>query len=129
MGGEQVVDGVGPAVGEVLARLVEVLSGEGSGLAGGVEDVEAVEVAAGVAVFEGVGAGGVVGDHAADGGAVAAGGVGAYLFAVGGELAVELIEDDAGLDGDLVGVEVEVQQTVEVSAEVDDDAVAQGFTG
>ena len=76
-----------------------------------------------------MGAGSVVGDHAADGGAVAAGGVGSDLFVVVGELAVELFEDDAGLDGDLVGVEVEVDEAVEVSAEVDDDADADGFAG
>src|SRR5262249_40888479 len=68
----------------------------------------------GFAVDDGMRAGGVVADHAAEVGPAGGGDVGAELQVVRSEGAVELIENDAGLHADRAAGRVDVENLVEV---------------
>jgi len=79
------------------------------------------------AIDHGVGAGAVVSDHASEGGAVSAGGVGPDFLFESGEPSIQIVEHDAGLDRHLRGLAVEGENLVHVSAEIEDDAGSDGF--
>src|SRR5206468_3665733 len=85
------------------------------------------DVVARVAVAQGVGAGGVVGDHAADGTLVGAGRVGGEPATVAGQALVDFAAGDAGLDAD--GVDADVEDGAEVPAQVEDQAGAERLAG
>src|SRR5262249_17988642 len=96
------------------------------------DDVAAVEnhpqgadVIAGGAMTEGVGAGRVGREHAADRADVAAGGVRPGPAAFLGESGVESRERDARLDADPVGADVD--DLSKGTREIDDDAATQRF--
>src|SRR5262249_52888521 len=126
-----------PAVGcrfEGAARgpAVPLRRGEGSErgpAAVGEDDPEAEDVVERLAIDDGAGAGGVVADHAAEVGPAGGGGVGAELQAVAGRGAVELVEDDAGLDAGRPGNGVEVENGVEVLAAIENDAGPDRLAG
>ena len=83
----------------------------------------------GLAVDNGVRAASVVADAAADAGAVGGGGIRSVLEAVGGNLAGELFEDDAGLHAGPLLFGIHLQNIVEVLAEIQDDGVVDGLAG
>ena len=95
----------------------------------GEDDVQLFDVVQGFAVDDRVGAAGVVADAAADAGAVGRGGVGGVLQAVGGHLAGQLLQDDAGLHPRPLLFGVDFQHIVEVLAEVQHDGVVHGLAG
>ncbi len=106
--------GVGGAGGEV---------GEGGGAevddaAFGQGDADGADRVGGHAVEDGVGAGRVVGDDAADGGAVGRRRIRPEHEAVVLETLVEEVEVDAGLNGDGLGLGVDLQDAIEVLAGV-----------
>ena len=102
---------------------------EGRGGAVGQDDVERVDMVDGLAVAQRACTGGVVADHAAEGGPVAGGDVGAEHQAEGFQVGVELVEDDAGLDPDEAAVAVDDADAVEVLGNVQHNAGADGLTG
>ena len=102
---------------------------EVGGGAVGEYDVQLLDVVQGLAVDDGVGAAGVVADAAADAGAVGRGGIGRVLQAVGAHLAGELVQDDAGLNASPLLFGVDLEDVVEVLAEVHDDGVVDGLAG
>ena len=77
----------------------------------------------GLAVNHRVGAAGVVADAPTDAGAVRCGWVRGIVIAVGVELAVEVVQYDAGLDPCPPFLGVHLQQLVHVLAEVEHQPV------
>ena len=73
---------------------------------------------------DGVGAGGVIADHAAEVGAARGGDFGAELQTVRSESTVELIENNAGLHAGDLQVRVDVEDVVEILAAIENDAGA-----
>src|SRR5205085_7016267 len=72
-------------------------------------------------------AAGIVAGHAADGGAGSGGDVDRKPQTVLPELAVEVVEHDAGFDDATAVLDVEREDAVEVLGEIDDDAVIDGL--
>ena len=95
----------------------------------GQDYVKLFDVVESLAVDDGVGAAGVVADAAADAGAVGRCGIGGVLEAVAGNLAGELIEDDAGLHARPLFFRIDLDDVVEVLAEIEDDGVVDGLAG
>ena len=83
----------------------------------------------GHAVDDGVGAGGVVANDAANGGAVCAGGVGAKGEVVRREDAVEVSQGEAGLNAGGAGLGVNGDDAVHVAGEVEDEGFAHSLPG
>jgi hypothetical protein len=81
-----------------------------------------------VAVADGAGTAGVVTRHAADGGAIGGGHVDREEQTVGHESGIELVEDDAGLDPNLSRILVQLNDSVQILADVDDQCLADGLT-
>ena len=79
------------------------------------------------AVAQRAAAAGIVAGHAADGGARGGGDVDRKPQPVLPELAVEVVEHDAGLDHAGAVLDVEREDPVQVLGEVDDDAVIDGL--
>src|SRR5690349_5601579 len=71
---------------------------------------------------DGVRAGGVVADHAADVGSARGGDVGAEHQVVPGELAIERIEHDARLHAGDAEQRIDVENVVEIFAAIEHDA-------
>ena len=83
----------------------------------------------GFSVKHAAGAGGIVGHHAADGGAAGGGDIGGETQAVGRELRVQFVEDDAGLDARPALLGVHFENAVVVFRNIDADAFADGLAG
>src|SRR5262245_29830027 len=87
------------------------------------------DVLAGVAVTERAAAAGVVRGHAADGGARGGRDVDRKPQTMGFELAVEIVEHDAGLDADPAAGDVEIENFIEMPGAVDDDRMIHRLPG
>ena len=92
------------------------------------DHLERREVVGRGAVNGGVGARGVVGDHAAESRPRRSRDVGPEPQAVGSEERVEVVEDHPGADLDGSGLEVEVRDTAVVAREVDHQPAAESAT-
>jgi hypothetical protein len=90
--------------------------------------MDGVHVVHHVAVADGAGTAGVVTRHAADGGAIGGGHVDREEQTVGHESGIELVEDDAGLDPNLSRILVQLNDSVQILADVDDQCLADGLT-
>ena len=89
--------------------------------------IDREHVLAGVAVAQRARAAGIVADHAADGGARGGRDVDRKPQAVRLELAVELVEHDAGLDHAAAAGDVELDHIVEIFRAVDDQRGVDGL--
>ncbi len=132
--GDELTDGgVGGPAFELGINLVEegaaVAVGGGEGGAVAEETFDFEDVMTGAAVDKGVGATGVVADHATDAATVAGGGFGTEEEAVGFEEEVEFVADDTGFNPDPAFMRVDLEDVVEMAADVDDDAVADYLAG
>jgi len=90
----------------------------------GENDFHFDDVIGGGAINRSVGAAGIIGDHAAEGGARAGGDVGAEAEAMRTKKMVQLIEDYAGADAHGALCQVEIGNIMVVTCEVDDQAFA-----
>ena len=95
----------------------------------GQDDVLFEDVIDGLPVEHGTGTGGVVGHHAAHGGAAGGGDIGREPHPVRLEGRVQLVEDDAGLDARPALGDVDLEQPVEILRRIDDQAAADGLPG
>jgi hypothetical protein len=120
-------DDVLQPAGRAVRRRPAWLPGHRRRLPGVEHGAEGGDVVARVAVAQGGGPGGVVGQHAADGTPVAAGRVGGEAAADAGQLGVQVAVDHPRLDADPVGADLE--DVAEVPAQVDDEAGAEGLAG
>ncbi len=97
------------------------------GRAIGQQRVDGDDVLARVAVAQRARAAGIVGDHAADGGARGGGDVDRKPQSVGLQLPVQFIEHDAGLDDATSVVDIELQHLVEMFGAIDDQRRVDGL--
>ncbi len=81
------------------------------------------------AIDQGMGAAGVVADHAADHAAIRGGGLGAEEETMGFEIEVEFIQDHAGLHANPVFGHVQFHNGVHESGNIDDYASADHLSG
>ncbi len=95
----------------------------------GEQDFQRDDVVDRLAVDHRACAGAVVADHPADGRAAAGGGVGREVQALGFEVCVELVADDARLDAGPALVGVDLQHVVHVLGAVGDHARAEHLGG
>jgi hypothetical protein len=109
----------------VAADVLGEFAAEPHDVAGGGDQLEAEDVAAGDAVLDGFAAAGVLGDVAADLAGFDAHGVAGEEEAVFGDQVGEVVGDHAGLYGDGHVVEVEVDEFVH-AFEADEDAAEDG---
>ena len=116
-------DEFGQAVDGVHAQA----AGAGRGLAPvGQEQAQPVDVVRGPPEGHGVGAAGVVADHAAEGRPVLRGGVGPEAQPEGGRGLLQVGHDHARLDAGGAGVGVDAEDGVHVAGEIEDDPRADG---
>ena len=123
--GEQVARQPGGAL--VQAREVGGQGAEMHRRAVGQDRVDLRHVVAHGAVHDGARATAVVGGHASDRGAARGRDVDRKGQAVRRQRAIQLVEDDAGLDGDPTRRRVEVDYVVEMLADVDDQRLSDGL--
>ena len=110
---------------QIVAGGVGGLAAEGDDLAGGKDDGHLEDVGGGEAVLEAVGSAGVLGDVAADGADGLRAGVGRVEEALRGDGGGDVGVDDAGLHGDLLVGEIDVEDAVH-AGEADDDGAFGG---
>ena len=114
---------VGPVV-----ELLDVHPAERRHRPVGEDDLDLLDVAVGLLVFQGVRAGRVVADAAAQHALVAPGGVGGVLEAVLGEAVVQPRERDPRLCGDRFGLGVDLYDPVKLLFEVQHDRLVDRLT-